>query len=108
MNYHNFEELPDALEYYLVNPDSDLKADLTDPDMLDQSGLKIPIKANVYMTLLNLLDWAKCFLATYGEYPSLYDLLDTPKRVLFSLNIHLHDPTFPRPLLPRSRGFPTP
>ena len=47
------------------------------------------------------------FLATYGEYPSLYDLLDTPKHILVSLQQHLHNSTFPRLLLLWSRGPPT-
>ena len=65
------------------------------------------IKTFVSMTLRGLLDWAKCFLATYGEYPSLYDLLDTPKHVLLSLQEHLCNSMLPRPLLPQSRGPPT-
>ena len=28
LNLHSFEELPDALEYYLANPNSDLEANL--------------------------------------------------------------------------------
>ena len=56
LNHHNFEELPDVLEYYIVDPNSDLEADLTNPDLLDQSGMKITIKTNVIMYLLNLLD----------------------------------------------------
>ena len=58
LNHHNFEELPDALEYYLVNPDSDLKADLYYPDLLDQSGMNIHISPFAIRTLLNLLEWA--------------------------------------------------
>ena len=72
LNHHNFEELPDALEYYLVDPNSDLEADLTNLDLLDQNGMKVTIKPFISRVLHNLLDWAKCFLATYGEYPSLY------------------------------------
>ena len=68
LNHHTFEELPDALDY------------IVDPNR-DQSGMKKTIKTSVSMTLQNLLDWAKCFLATYEEYPSLYDLLDTPRHV---------------------------
>ena len=101
LNHHNFEELPNALEYYLVNPYSDLEADLTNLlDLLDGSGTKVTIKPFVSMTLYNLLDWGKCFLATYGEYPSFHDLLDTPKHVLLRLQQHVHNSTFPRSLLP--------
>ena len=35
LNLHRFEELPDALEYYLADPNSDLGADLTHLDLLD-------------------------------------------------------------------------
>ena len=35
LNHHSFEELPHALEYYLVNPNSDLEADLMNLDLLD-------------------------------------------------------------------------
>ena len=62
--------------------------------------MKINISPFVIRTLLNFLEWAKCFLDTYEEYPRIYDLVDTPKHVLLSLNVHLSDPMFPRPLLP--------
>ena len=29
LTHHSFEELPDALEYYLADPNSDLEANLT-------------------------------------------------------------------------------
>ena len=54
-----------------------------------------------------LLAWAKCFLATYGVYPGLYDLLDTPRCDFLAAQLHLRDSTLPRPLLHRSRGPPT-
>ena len=54
--------------------------------------------ATIY--ICTLLAWAKCFLATYGEYPGLYDLLDTPRSVFIAAQLHLRDSTFPRPLLP--------
>ena len=41
LNHHSFEELPDALEYYLVDPNSDLEADLTNLDLLDQRGVQV-------------------------------------------------------------------
>ena len=69
--------------------------------------MKVTTKSFVSIILHNLIDWAKCFLATYGEYPSLYDLIDTPKHVLLRLQQHLHNSTFPDPLLPQSRGPPT-
>ena len=54
----------------------------------------------VTMTILTLLDWKKCFLATYEEYPGLYDLLDTPKHVFLADKLHVHDSTLPWPLVP--------
>ena len=54
-----------------------------------------------------LLAWAKCFLATSGVYPGLYDLLDTPRLDFLAAQLHLRDSTLPRPLLHRSRGPPT-
>ena len=54
-----------------------------------------------------LLAWAKCFLTTYGVYPGLYDLLDTPRLDFIAAQLHLRDSTLPRPLLHRSRGPPT-
>ena len=71
LNHHSFEELPDVLEYYLVDPNCDLETDLTNLDLLDQKGMKVTIKPFISMILHNLLDWAKCFLVTPGEYPSL-------------------------------------
>ena len=80
LNHHHFEEPPD-LEYFQVDPNSDLEADLTDIDLLDQRGVQGTIHTQDTMTIHTLLDWAKCFLANYGEYPGLYDLLDTPRPV---------------------------
>ena len=68
-------------------------------NFLDQRGVQVTIHPIVTVYICTLLAWAKCFVATYGEYPSLYDLLGT--------QLHLHDSTFPRPLLPCSRGPPT-
>ena len=100
LNHHSFEELPDSLEYYLVNPNSDLVDDLNNLDLLDQRGVQVTIPTEVIMTIHTLLDWAKCFLATYGEYPGLYDLLDTTKHVFLAAKLSLHNSTFLRPLLP--------
>ena len=107
LNHHSFEELPDALEYYLANPTSDLEADLSHLNLLDQRGVQVTIHPIVTIYICTLLAWAKCFLATYGEYPGLYDLLDTPRSVFIATQLHLHDSTFPRPLLPQFRGPPT-
>ena len=104
LNHHSFEELPDALEYYLADPNSDLEANLAHLNFLDQWEVQVNIHPIVAIYLCTLLAWAKCFLATYGEYPGLYDLLDTPRSVFLAVHLHLHDSTFPRPLLPRSRG----
>ena len=71
LNQHSFDELPDALEYYLVNPNSDLEANLTNLDLLDQRGVQVTINTQVTMTICTLLDLAKYFLANYGEYPHL-------------------------------------
>ena len=103
LDHHSLEELPDALEYNLVDPNSDPDADLTGKDHLDHWGVMVTMHPLISMTLQTPLDWAKCFLATYGEYPSLYDLLDTPKHGLLSLQEHLCNSTFPRTLLHCSR-----
>ena len=107
LNHHSFEELPDALKYYLADPYSDLETNLTDLDFLDPWGVQVTIHPIVTIYIHTLLAWAKCFLATYGEYPGLYDILDTPRSVFLAAQLHLHDSTFTRPLLPQSRGPPT-
>ena len=43
LTHHSFEELPDALVYYLANPNSDLEFDLTHLILLDQWGVQITI-----------------------------------------------------------------
>ena len=48
----------------------------------------------VTIYIRTLLAWAKCFLATYGEYPGLYDLLDTPRSVFLAAQLHLRDCNF--------------
>ena len=100
LNHHSFEELPDALEYYLADPNSDLEADLAHLNFLDQWGVQVNIHPIVIIYICTLLAWAKCFLATYLEYPGLYDLLDTPRHDFLAARLHLRDSTFPRPLLP--------
>ena len=104
---HSFEELPDALEYYLADPNSDLDGDLVHLTFLDPWGVQVHIHPLVTIYINTLLAWAKCFLATYGVYPGLYDLLDTPNRVLLAAQLNLRDSTLPRPLLHRYRGPPT-
>ena len=100
LNHQTFEELPVALEYYLTNPRSDLEVDLTHLDLLDQRGVQVTIHPLVTIYIHTLLAWAKHFLAIYGEYPGLYDLLDTPRSVFIAAQLYLCDSTFPRPLLP--------
>ena len=85
---------------YLANPNSDLEADLTHLHFLDHWGVQINNHPIVTIYICTLLAWAKCFLATYGEYPGLYDLLDTPRKCFLAAQFHLHDATFPRHLLP--------
>ena len=107
LTHHNFEELPDALEYYLADPNSDLEGDLAHLTCLDPWGVQVHIHPLVTIYITTLLAWAKCFLATYGVYPGLYDLLDTPRLDFLAAQLHLRDSTLPRPLLHQSRGPPT-
>ena len=107
LTHHSFEELPDALEYYLADLNSDLEGDLAHLTCLDPWGVQVHIHPLVTIYINTLLAWAKCFLATYGVYPGLYDLLDTPRLDFLAAQLHLRDSTLPRPLLHRSRGPPT-
>ena len=107
LTHHSFEELPDALEYYLADPNSDLEGDLAHLTCLDPWGVQVHIHPLVTIYINTLIAWAKCFLATYGVYPGLYDLLDTPRLDFLAAQLHLRDSTLPRPLLHRSRGPPT-
>ena len=107
LTHHSFEELPDALEYYLADPNSDLEGDLAHLTCLDPWGVQVHIHPLVTIYINTLLAWAKCFLATYGVYPGLYDLLDTPRLDFLAAQLYLRDSTLPRPLLHRSRGPPT-
>ena len=107
LTHHSFEELPDALEYYLADPNSDLEGDLAHLTCLDPWGVQVHIHPLVTIYINTLLAWVKCFLATYGVYPGLYDLLDTPRLDFLAAQLHLRDSTLPRPLLHRSRGPPT-
>ena len=100
LNHHSFEELPDALEYYLADPCSDLEVNLTHLNLLDQWRVQETIHPTVTIYICTLLSWDKCFLAAYGEYPGLYDLLNTPRCVFLAAQLHLCDSTLPRPLLP--------
>ena len=76
----------------VADPNSDLEADLTHLNFLDQWGVQVTICPIVTIYICTLLAWAKCFLATYEEYPGLYDLLDTPRQVFLA--------AFLRPPLP--------
>ena len=107
LTHHSFEELPDALEDYLADPNSDLEGDLAHLTCLDPWGVQVHIHPLVTIYINTLLAWAKCFLATYGVYPGLYDLLDTPRLDFLAAQLHLRDSTLPRPLLHQSRGPPT-
>ena len=107
LTHPSFEELPDALEYYLADPNSDLEGDLAHLTCLDPWGVQVHIHPLVTIYINTLLAWAKCFLATYGVYPGLYDLLDTPKLDFLAAQLHLRDTTLPRPLLHHARGPPT-
>ena len=69
--------------------------------------MQVHIHPLVTIYINTLLAWTKCFLATYGVYPGLYDLLDTPRRDFLATQLHLRDFTLPMPLLHRSRGPPT-
>ena len=104
LTLHSFEELPDALEYYLADPHSDLEGDLAHLTFLDPWGVQLHLHPLVTIYINTLLAWATCFLAIYGVYPGLYDLLDTPRCAFFAAQLHLRDSTLPRPLLHRSRG----
>ena len=107
LTHHSIEELPDALEYYLADPNSGLEGDLAHLTCLGPWGVQVHIHPLVTIYINTLLAWAKCFLATYGVYPGLYDLLDTPRLDFLAAQLHLRDSTLPRPLLHQSRGPPT-
>ena len=55
LNHHSFEELPDALEYYLADPKSDLEANLTNLNLLDQRGVQATICPIVTIYICTLL-----------------------------------------------------
>ena len=107
LTHHCFEDLPDALEYYLTNPHSDLDGNQAHLTFLDPWGVPVHIHPLVFIYINTLLAWAKYFQATYGVYPGLYDLLDKPRREFLAAQLHLCDSTLPRPLLHQSRGLPT-
>ena len=67
-------------------------------------GVQVHIHSLVSIYINTFLAWAKGFLATYGVYPGLYDLLDTPRHDFLTAQLHLRDSTLPRPLLHQSRG----
>ena len=92
LTHHSFEKLPDALEYYLADPHSDLEGALAHLTFVDPWGVQVHIHPLVTIYINTLLAWAMCFLATYGVYPGFYDLL-------LAAQLHLRDSTLPRPLL---------
>ena len=105
--YHHLFSTPahdsthiDQLKHYLV-------LWLTHLTFLDQWGVQVNIHPLVTTYINTLLEWAKCFLATYVVYPGLYDLLDTPRHEGLAVQLYLRDSTLPRPLLHQSRGLPT-
>ena len=100
LTHDSFEELPDALEYYRADPDSDQEGNLAHLTFLDQWGVQVNIHPLVTIYINTLLAWVKCFLATYGVYPDFYDLLDIPRCDFLAAQLHLCDSTLPRPLLP--------
>ena len=106
LTHHSVEELPDALEYYLADPNSDLEGNLAHLTCLDLWGVQVHIHPLDTIYINTLLAWAKCFLATYGVYPGLYDLLDTHRRDFLAAQLHLRDSRLPRPPLHQSRGPP--
>ena len=55
LNHHSFEELPDALEYYLTDPNSDLEVDLTNLNILDHQGVQVTIRPIVTIYIRTLL-----------------------------------------------------
>ena len=59
LNHHSFEKLPDALDYYLAEPNSDLEPDLTHLNLLDQWGVQVTICPIVTIHICTLLAWAK-------------------------------------------------
>ena len=59
LNHHSFEELSDALEYYLADPTSDLEANLTHLNLLDQRGVQVTIHPIVTIYIHTLLAWDK-------------------------------------------------
>ena len=96
LNHRSLVVLPDALEYYLADPNSDLEVNLTHLNFLDQQGVQITIRPIVTIHQAG----TKCFLATYGEYPGLYNLLDTPRRVFIAasyiyVTLHVLGLSFP-------------
>ena len=58
LTHNSFEELPDALEYYLANPNSDLEAYLTHLALLHQWQVQVTIHPTVTIYICTLLAWA--------------------------------------------------
>ena len=90
LTHHSFEKLPDALEYYLADPHSDLEGDLAHLTFLAPWGVQVHIDPLVTIYINTLLALG---------YPGLYDLLDTPRHDFLAAQLHLCYSTLPRPLL---------
>ena len=99
LNHHSYEGLPDALEYYLVDPNSDLDDDLTKLDILRSKRSADNHPYSSYHDHLHPPRLGQVFSSHLWEYPGLYDLLDTPRPVFLALKLHLHpDLEAPYPL----------
>ena len=59
LNHHSYEKLPDALEYYLEDPNSDIEADLTPLDLIDLRGVQATIHPLVTIYICTRLACAK-------------------------------------------------
>ena len=55
LTHHSFEELPDAIEYYLADPKSDLEGDLAHLTFLDPWGVQVNIHPLVTIYINTLL-----------------------------------------------------
>ena len=55
LTHHSFEELPDALEYYLADSNSDLEGDLAHLIFLDPWGVQVHIHPLVTIYINTLL-----------------------------------------------------
>ena len=82
LNHHSFKELPDALENYLADPNSDQEADLTHIDLLDPRRVQVTIHP-----LVTPMGHIQAYMVS-----CIHEVLGA--------QLHLYDSSFPRPLLP--------